>query len=99
MFLEVDAVKKWIRNYGRTNEATLISEHNEELQEVVFNDMIRRGTNQGLMPYEQVKKIAFIAEPFTVENDLLTPTLKSRRHAVETKYRHLFEELYEQLQH
>jgi len=46
------------------------------------------------MSYEQVKAIEFIEEPFTIENGLLTPTYKSRRFAVEKKYKDLFLNLY-----
>lgn len=98
VFLDDEAVKKWMKEHGKTYVATMISDQNAELREAVFNEMIQRGINQGLMPYEQVKKIGFITEQFTVENDLLTPTFKARRHAVEKKYNHLFQELYNQLQ-
>ena len=33
-------------------------------------------------------------EPFTVENNLMTPTMKPRRRAIETQYAPLIEEMY-----
>jgi long-chain acyl-CoA synthetase len=56
--------------------------------------MTREGKKRGLMSYEQVKIIEFIKEPFTIENGLLTPTFKSRRFAVEKKYKDLLMSLY-----
>ncbi len=56
--------------------------------------MIREGKRRGLMSYEQVKVIELIKEPFTIENGLLTPTLKARRYAIEKKYKELFESIY-----
>ncbi len=56
--------------------------------------MIREGKRRGLMSFEQVKRIEFIKESFTIENGLLTPTFKSRRYAVEKKYKELFQKIY-----
>ena len=39
-------------------------------------------------------ELEFIKEPFTIENGLLTPTFKSRRYAVEKKYKELFQKIY-----
>ncbi len=59
--------------------------------------MHREGKKRDLMSYEQVKAIEFIKEPFTVENGLLTPTFKSRRFAVEKKYKDLLLSLYKKV--
>lgn len=45
-------------------------------------------------PYEQVRKFELLPEPFTVENGLLTPTLKTRRPKVAQCYRDLIDRLY-----
>lgn len=45
-------------------------------------------------PYERVEKFVLISEPFSVENGLLTPTLKIRRHLVVEKYLSEIEILY-----
>lgn len=98
VFLEDDAVKKWMREHGeKLDNATVTLDQNAALKDAVFQDMIQCGKNQGLMPYEQVKRIALISEPFTMENGLLTPTFKARRHAVEKKYKAMFQDLYKQL--
>jgi long-chain acyl-CoA synthetase len=59
--------------------------------------MVREGKKRGLMSYEQVKAIELIKEPFTIENGLLTPTFKSRRFAIEKKYKELFTNLYKKI--
>ena len=45
--------------------------------------------------YAQVRRVALSLEPWTVENGLLTPTLKVRRNLVMTRYGDLVEKLYE----
>jgi long-chain acyl-CoA synthetase len=49
---------------------------------------------QNFAGYEQVRQFRLIAEPFTVENGLLTPTLKMRRPAVAAAYSDLIEDMY-----
>lgn len=42
----------------------------------------------------QVKAISLTPEIFTVENGLLTPTLKFKRPALKTHFKQTFEDLY-----
>jgi long-chain acyl-CoA synthetase len=50
-----------------------------------------------LATYERVRRFALIAEPFSVENGLMTPTLKVKRKEVESRYNELIESLYKDL--
>jgi long-chain acyl-CoA synthetase len=54
--------------------------------------------NSEFAQYERVKKVALIAEEFTIERGELTPTLKARRSAIESRYKHLIDELYHEPQ-
>jgi long-chain acyl-CoA synthetase len=47
-----------------------------------------------LADYEKVKRIALLADEFTIDGGELTPTLKVRRRAVEQKYSGLIDSLY-----
>jgi long-chain acyl-CoA synthetase len=44
--------------------------------------------------YAQIKRVAVISEPWTVENDLLTPTLKLKRNKIIDRYNEAIEGLY-----
>jgi long-chain acyl-CoA synthetase len=44
--------------------------------------------------YEQVKKIAFIPDPFSVEKGEMTPSHKIRRKVIENRYREIIDTLY-----
>lgn len=46
--------------------------------------------------YEKIRKFQLLTEPFTIENDQLTPTLKIKRRVVEKKYADLIESLYQE---
>lgn len=50
--------------------------------------------NAELDPHEQLEKIVVMSEEWTVDNGLLTPTLKLRRSAIEARYAALVAEWY-----
>ncbi len=49
-------------------------------------DQIVADVNRDLAGYEQLRRVVVVPEPFTVDNGLLTPSLKVRRRAVEARY-------------
>ncbi len=50
--------------------------------------------NSQLAPYETIKRHRVLSADFTVDNGLLTPTLKVKRRAVEDRYRALLDGMY-----
>jgi long-chain acyl-CoA synthetase len=50
----------------------------------------------GFANYERIKKITILAKEFTIANGELTPTLKVRRRAIESRYKHLIDEMYQE---
>ena len=68
----------------------------DEIKELI-NDEIEI-TNHDFAQHERVKSFTLLSENFTVENRLLTPTLKVRRDEIGKKYRNLIESLYKDLE-
>jgi long-chain acyl-CoA synthetase len=51
--------------------------------------------NRALAPAERVRRFILAAEPFTIDNGQLTPTLKIRRHAIRETYGEALDRLYD----
>ena len=63
----------------------------QALYEAVIEDI-----NQNLARFEKLKRVLLVADEFTADNGVLTPTLKLRRRVVEERYRRQINELYAQ---
>ncbi|XP_059947901.1 long-chain-fatty-acid--CoA ligase 6 isoform X8 [Mesoplodon densirostris] len=67
---------------------------NKELKKAVLEDMVRLGKESGLHSFEQVKAIHIHSDMFSVQNGLLTPTLKAKRPELREYFKKQIEELY-----
>ncbi|NXY45814.1 ACSL1 ligase, partial [Ceuthmochares aereus] len=67
---------------------------NKDLKKHILEDMIRIGKESGLKSFEQVKDIFVHTEMFTIENGLLTPTLKAKRPELRKYFQSQIDELY-----
>jgi len=62
-------------------------------QKKIFNEAINN-VNKNLTLTEKVKKFHIVNENFTIENGLLTPTMKVKRSKVIVKYKNILENFY-----
>jgi long-chain acyl-CoA synthetase len=74
---------------------------NGSLEELVKNPRIKKKIEQevekhseGFKGFDRIKKFELVAEDFTVQNDMLTPSLKLKRRNVMAKWGELLEKLY-----
>jgi long-subunit acyl-CoA synthetase (AMP-forming) len=63
-----------------------------EIEDSVLKTLER--VNPELDHHEQVKKAVIVKEPWTIENELLTPTMKIKRNPIEKIYKDRYEEWY-----
>jgi len=71
--------------------ALIVSESEENKKEI---DFYLENLNKSLSLAEKVKKFKLIKEEFTIENGMLTPTLKLKRKKILEKYKEELEKLY-----
>ena len=66
-------------------------EFNEKKEKI--NEIVEK-VNKNLTLVEKIKKFSLIKENFTIENSLLTPTMKVKRNKVIEKYKNILENFY-----
>ncbi|XP_071808946.1 long-chain-fatty-acid--CoA ligase 5-like [Asterias amurensis] len=71
---------------------------NKDVKKAVLDDMVKIGKVAKLHSFEQVKDIYLESELFSVENNLLTPTMKSKRPCLKKHYAEQIESLYNNLE-
>ena len=71
--------------------ALIVSDNEENRSEI---NLYIENLNKNLQTIEKVKKIKIIKEEFTIENGMLTPTLKLKRKKILEKYKEDLEKLY-----
>ncbi len=91
-------VPEWerLRAWAKEQQIETTNKHEMTTDRRVI-DLIKGEVNRltrELADYEKVKRVALLAEDFSIESGELTPTLKVRRRVVEQKYRNVIESLY-----
>jgi len=87
-----------LEEWARTNQITFASR-----EELVANPKVQalyegivEGTNQNLARFEKLKRVLVVADEFTPDSGIMTPTLKLRRRVVDERYRRQIDDLYAQ---
>ena len=71
----------------------VLNEEKKSLDNKIIKEEIEK-INLKLSKIENIKKFFTISEKFSIENGMLTPTLKLKRFKIIQKYKNLFEKLY-----
>jgi long-chain acyl-CoA synthetase len=88
---DADFLKAWAAEAGRPADLAALRD-DPGLRGAVEKAIER--VNRELSGIERVRRFVLAEEPFSVENEMMTPTLKIRRHVIREKYRPVLEALY-----
>ena len=69
---------------------------NKNMEEEIIKDCNITGRKYDLKGFEIPRKIRIIKEPFSLENNLMTPTLKLKSKNIKTKYNDLIRNMYDE---
>lgn len=95
---EIEFLPDWAEKELKITDSFEKLCQNQDVKRAILADLAKRGKEAGLKGFEHVKAIHVTDELFTVENGLLTPTLKSKRPALRKKYDAVIQDLYSQNQ-
>uniref|UniRef100_A0A9L0JEA9 Long-chain-fatty-acid--CoA ligase n=1 Tax=Equus asinus TaxID=9793 RepID=A0A9L0JEA9_EQUAS len=90
---DAETVGHWARKKGFEGSFEELC-RNKDVKKAILEDMVRLGKEAGLKAFEQVKGIALHPELFSIENGLLTPTMKAKRPELRNYFRPQIDELY-----
>jgi len=77
---DAEVLKEWTKAQNRTDSNDIVGLCKDpQICKMIQDDIAAVGKTNQLRGFEIPSKITLIAEPFSVENDLLTPTFKIKR--------------------
>lgn len=94
MVPDIEVVPAWAEKEGLPTKMDELCTC-QKLKDVILQDIISVGKSMGLKSFEQVKDIHLHSEPFSMDNNLLTPTFKNKRPNLRKFFKPHITELYE----
>ncbi|GFQ76864.1 long-chain-fatty-acid--CoA ligase 1, partial [Trichonephila clavata] len=94
---EPTSLKNWLKSNGLNsseNVNDLLAK--KEIRKNFLLELRKIGTQKELNSLEQARNLAFLSEPFSVDNELMSPTLKVRRGDARKRYENLILSLYKE---
>lgn len=89
---EAEFLAAWARARGRPNDLAQVYDDPDLVRSM--SEAVGR-VNAKLSPLERIRRFAVAPEAFTIDNAMLTPSLKIRRHKIRERFGHLLDGLYE----
>ena len=87
-------ISKGIKDINKQNYKNYLE--NEDLKNEIINVMDKFGREKNLVGFELPKKIHLVKEPFSIQNQIMTPTMKLRRHFAKKFFEKEINKLYEE---
>ena len=75
-----------------TDDADTMARH-PDVVEFILTEIER--LSDGFASYERIKRISLLPHEFTLEKGELTPTMKVKRKVIESRYKGLIDEMYQ----
>lgn len=94
---DAQVLPRFAKNLGMEDSIENLCK-NMKIKKAILSDMTKLGKEAGLKSFEQVKDLYLHPEQFTIENGLLTPTLKAKRAELKTLFQPQIEKLYASMQ-
>jgi len=94
---ENDILLAWSREHGIRSTSVKDLCNDQRVKQAILDDLHAIGRREKLKPYEQVKDIYLCPDAFSIDNGLLTPTLKTKRPECRKFFAPQLDEMYRSL--
>lgn len=84
-------LKEWAETAGKSGDLAALA-NDPDLHKALVPALDR--INESLSAIEKVRRFMFATEPFTIDNEQMTPTMKARRHKIVEVYGDALQALY-----
>lgn len=97
---DLEVLSKWVKANKGDDVSVSDALAMPDVKKMVLDDMIACGKSQKLRSFELPKDITFetevneLGQGFTVENEMLTPSMKLKRPQITKKYQKAFDDMY-----
>jgi long-chain acyl-CoA synthetase len=68
--------------------------NHKEMHKAILNNFLELAKHNKLSGLEKIKKIYISADPWTIDNDILTPTMKVKRNIAKNVFKKEIDEMY-----
>ncbi len=92
LWLDEDFMREFAKENGIENNIDLLGE-NEEFRKKICTAVDH--VNRRLSTIEKVRSFTFAESPFSIDNEMLTPSMKIRRHKIKAAYGQALDALYQ----
>jgi len=91
---DVPECKKWAAANGVPSDDVPAMAKSAELNKAVINNLLELAKANKFSGLEKIKKCYITEEPFTIENDILTPTMKVKRNVAKKVFQEQIDKMY-----
>jgi len=89
-------VKEWMKANGKTDPADVATD--DTFKKEIMDDIVRLAKENNLSGLEKPKDIFISSDPFSIENDMLTPTFKLKRNIAKKAYQPQIDAMYAEIE-
>ena len=68
--------------------------NHKEMHKAILNNFLELAKHNKLSGLEKIKKIYISSDPWTIDNDILTPTMKVKRNIAKNVFKKEIDEMY-----
>ncbi|KAF9295728.1 Long chain acyl-CoA synthetase 7 peroxisomal [Linnemannia elongata] len=95
---DFETLRLWANSNGLAGKSDQELCDSPEVQRTLLKELATFGRESDLKGFEILKNITVVSEQFTIENDLLTPTFKLKRHTAKDKYNAEIDRMYSEIE-